>query len=201
MPHSMPVWNDQLLRSKVMASGGSAGGTLSLLVARERGKDAADDDRSISPRPAALLLFNPAVGEHVLQVVGWGGPEQAAVNAQIEALDTPQPDEPPSIIFFGTEDHTFLKVASAYHRKARAQGIRCDLWVADQQRHGFFNGQPWHDATTRLADAFLVSLGHLQGSSPLRANPAAPLTLAPAHYIPPPPPAAVEATQRPNPAK
>src|SRR6185295_6303886 len=63
---------------KVIASGGSAGGCLSLLVAREQGPDARDDDLTLSPRPCALVLFNPAVGEHVLEVVGWGGPAQAA---------------------------------------------------------------------------------------------------------------------------
>lgn len=171
---------------KVVASGGSAGGTLSLLVAREKGPDAADDDLSISPRPGALMLFNPAVGERVLQVVGWGGPAQDAVNAQIMALGTPQKNEPPSILFFGTEDHTFLKVASAYHHRARAQGTHCELWIADKMGHGFFNNQPWHDATTRLADAFLVSLGYLEGASPIKENPAAKLTRASANYVPPP---------------
>jgi acetyl esterase/lipase len=89
---------------KVIASGGSAGGTLSLLVAREKGPDARDDNLTLSPRPSALVLFNPAVGERVLQVIGRGGSGQAAVNAQIVALDTPQQNEPPVIMFYGTKD-------------------------------------------------------------------------------------------------
>jgi acetyl esterase len=161
---------------KIIASGGSAGGCLSLLVAREKGPDAKDDNLALSTRPAALMLFNPAVGDRVMGIVGRGGPAQELVNAQIAALDTPQKDEPPAIMFFGTED-AFLKVAREFNRKAQAQGSRCDLWVADKQAHGFFNSQPWHDATTRLADDFLVSLGYVKGASPIRQNPAAMLTL------------------------
>ena len=162
---------------KVIASGGSAGGCLSLLVAREKGPDAKDDNLAISTRPSALMLFNPAVGERVMEVVGWGGPAQASVNAQIAALDTPQKDEPPAIMFFGTED-AFLKVAREFNRKAHAQGSRCELWIADKMAHGFFNNQPWHDATTLLADDFLVSLGYLKGRSPIKPNAAATLNLA-----------------------
>lgn len=162
---------------KVIASGGSAGGCLSLLVAREEGPNAKDDNREISPRPCALVLFNPAVGKRVMEVVGWGGPAQASVNAQITALDTPGKNEPPAIIFFGTED-SFLKISRDYDRKLRAQGGRCELWIADKMGHGFFNNQPWHDATLRKADEFLVSLGYLQGAPTIAARPEATLILA-----------------------
>jgi hypothetical protein len=51
------------------------------------------------------------------------------------------------------------------------------LWIADKMGHGFFNNQPWHDATTRKADEFLVSLGYLEGPPSIKENPAARLTL------------------------
>ena len=163
---------------KIIASCGSAGGALSFLVAREKGPDARDDNLAFSPRPAALVLFNPAVGERVLEVIGRGGPAQAAVNAQIVALNTPQKNEPPVIMFYGTEDRPFLDVAGEFNRKARAQGTRCELWIADGMPHGFFNRQPWHDATTRKADEFLTSLGYLKGAPTIKENAAAKLTLA-----------------------
>lgn len=161
---------------KVIASGGSAGGCLSLLVAREQGPDARDDNLAVSPRPCAPVLFNPAVGERVMEVVGWGGPAQAAVNAQIAAPDTPLKDEPPAILFFGSED-AFLKVSRDYDRKLRAQGGRCELWIADKMGHGFFNHQPWHEVTTRKADEFIASLGYLQGPPAMKENPSAVLML------------------------
>ncbi|MDO8542036.1 MAG: alpha/beta hydrolase [Opitutaceae bacterium] len=160
---------------KVIASGGSAGGTLSLLVARATGPDATDDDVRLSPRPCALVLFNPAMGERVLRVIGKAGAsaEQALVSAQVMELNTPQKDEPPTIMFFGTEDREFLEVAREFCRKADAQGTRCEVWTADKNRHGFFNGAPWHEATARKADEFLTSLGYLQGPPKIKADPAA----------------------------
>ena len=160
---------------KVIASGGSAGGCLSLLVARETGPNAKDDNLAFSPRPCAMVLFNPAVGDRVMEVIGRGGAAQAPVNAQIATLDTPQKNEPPAILFFGSED-PFLKVSREYNRKAQAQGMRCELWVADKMGHGFFNNQPWHDATTRKVDEFLASLGYLKGAPTIKDNPAATLT-------------------------
>ncbi|MBP8256084.1 MAG: alpha/beta hydrolase [Opitutaceae bacterium] len=169
---------------KVIASGGSAGGCLSLLVARAEGPDAKEDDLSIPTRPCAMLLFNPAVGDGVMDTVGWGGPAQEAVNAQISALDTPRKDEPPAIFFFGTEDR-FLRVSAKFNHLVHEQGGVSELWVAEKMGHGFFNNQPWHDETTRLADDFLVRLGYLSGKSPIRANTAAVLRHVGPDYVPP----------------
>lgn len=161
--------------SKVIASGGSAGGTLSLLVARDVGPDAKDDDVTVSTRPCALVLFNPAIGESVLERIGRGGPPQASINAEIVTLNTPRKDEPPVIMFYGTEDRPFLDRAGEFNERALAQGSRCELWTADRMEHSFFNRQPWRDATVRKADEFLVSLGYLKGAPTIQENPAAPL--------------------------
>jgi acetyl esterase/lipase len=163
--------------TKVIASGGSAGGTLSLLVARNAGPDAKDDDLKVSTRPCALVLYNPAIGESVLERIGQGGPAQAPVNAQIVALNVPRKDEPPVIMFYGTEDRPFLDRAGEFNRQALAQGSRCELWTADKMAHSFFNNQPWRSATARKADEFLVSLGYLKGPPTIPENPAAPLVL------------------------
>ncbi|MDO8545470.1 MAG: alpha/beta hydrolase [Opitutaceae bacterium] len=158
---------------KVIASGGSAGGTLSLMMALPEGPDSKDDDLSISPHPCAMVLFNPAVGDRVLRVIAKDGAEPTSVNAQIAALDTPQKGEPPAIFFFGSEDKEFLDVSREFCRRAQAQGSRCEVWIADKNRHGFFNGPPWHEATARKADEFLASLGYLQGPPKIKTNPAA----------------------------
>ncbi|MBX7122693.1 MAG: alpha/beta hydrolase [Opitutaceae bacterium] len=169
---------------KVIAGGGSAGGCLALLVARAEGPDAPDDDLSIPTRPCAMLLFNPAVGDGVMDTVGWGGPAQEAVNDQISVLDTPRKDEPPAIFFFGTEDR-FLRVSAKFNHLVHEQGGVSELWVAEKMGHGFFNNQPWHDETTRLADDFLVRLGYLSDKSPIRANTAAVLRHVGPDYVPP----------------
>ncbi|MBI2950051.1 MAG: alpha/beta hydrolase [Verrucomicrobia bacterium] len=158
---------------KVIASGGSAGGTLALLVAREKGPDAKDDDVRISPRPCATILFNPAIGELETFIVGRVAEEPALVYAQVAALNTPEKNEPPAIFFFGTEDRQFLEVSREFCRKAEAQGSRGELWTAEKMGHGFFNRPPWHEATVRKADEFLGSLGYLKGPPEIKASLAA----------------------------
>jgi len=72
-----------------------------------------------------------------------------------------QPGCPPAIAFYGTEDW-MLDDARAFARKSAAMGNRIELWIAEGQRHGFFNASPWHEATLRKSDEFLASLGYLQ---------------------------------------
>lgn len=153
---------------KVIAAGGSAGGTLSLLVTLGSGPDAADDDTSISTRPCALVLFNPAQGAAVSSRVGGTGAEHEQTLKQILPLDQPQKGMPPAIFFFGASD-PLLAPSRVFCEKALGLGNRLELWTAAGMAHGFFNGQPWRDATLRKADEFLASLGYLTGSPPLAA--------------------------------
>lgn len=147
---------------KVIASGGSAGGTLSLLVALGTGPDAEDDPKEISPRPCAMVLFNPAQGEAVTSRVDPKLCDKPRVLDEIAGLDRPEQGQPPAIFFFGTDD-ALLAPSEAFCRKAIDLGNRCELWTAAGEGHGFFNRSPWHEATLEKADEFLASLGYLQG--------------------------------------
>jgi len=153
---------------RVIASGGSAGGTLSLLVALGTAPDAADDDTKISPKPCALVLFNPAQGEAVMSRIGGEGEEHERVVRQIAPLNEPQMGLPPAIFFFGTADQLLIP-SRAFCEKSIALGNRCELWSAEGMPHGFFNLQPWHDATLRKADEFLTALGYLKGEPQIKA--------------------------------
>jgi acetyl esterase len=152
---------------KVIASGGSAGGTLSLLVALGSAPDAADDDTKISPRPSALVLYNPAQGEPVMSRIFGKGEARERVVRQIEPLNSPQKDMPPAIFFFGTGDR-MLDTSREFCEKSIALGNHSELWIADGQGHGFFNRQPWHDATLRKTDEFLTALGYLKGEPAIK---------------------------------
>ncbi len=158
---------------QVIASGGSAGGTLSLLVALGGGPDAADDDVSISPKPCALVLFNPAQGEAVMSRIGGEGQEHERGVKQISPLNTPQKGLPPAVFFFGTADR-LMTPSREFSEKSLALGNRCEFWTAADMPHGFFNRQPWNDATLRKADEFLTALGFLKGE---------PRTAAPANAV------------------
>jgi acetyl esterase/lipase len=158
---------------KIIAAGGSAGGSLAMMLAVPEGPDAATDDRSISPRPAALVLFNPAMGGAVLDEIGRGGPEQEAFNQRIMALSAPRADEPPAIFMYGERDAAYLALARQFVERAAGLHLAAEVWVGDGANHGFFNKQPWHDATLRQADLFLAKLGYVAGSPTIADNPAA----------------------------
>jgi acetyl esterase len=69
---------------------------------------------------------------------------------------------PPAIFFFGAADK-FLPASRTFCEQSLAAGNPCQLWTAAGMGHGFFNSQPWHDATLRKADEFLTGLGFLKG--------------------------------------
>lgn len=153
---------------RVIASGGSAGGTLALLVTLgSDGPDAPGEDLGISPRPSALVLFNPAQGQPITDLASHAGEDtREACHKAIAGLNEPQRGLPPAIFFFGTAD-PLLAPSREFGEKSIALGNRVELWSAAGMSHSFFNRQPWHDATLRKADEFLTSLGYLQGEPPL----------------------------------
>lgn len=155
---------------RVIASGGSAGGTLSLLLALGHGPDADDDDLRFSPRPSALVLFNPAQGEAVISRISGSGAEKERVVGQIAPVNRPAKGLPPAIFFFGTADR-LMTPSRGFHDQSVAMGNRSEFWTAADMPHGFFNRQPWHDATLRQTDAFLRALGYLAGEPAIASPP------------------------------
>ncbi len=158
---------------KIIAAGGSAGGSLAMLLMNAIGPDAAGEDVHISLRPAALVLFNPAMGEPILKEIGRGGLEQEAFNRAVLVVCSPASMQPPSIFLYGEKDADYLRLAREFRGRARAQERRCDLHVAPGAGHGFFNKQPWHDAAVLAADRFLTDLGYLAGPPAIQEHTAA----------------------------
>lgn len=151
---------------KLIASGGSAGGHLAACTALCPGPDGEGEDTSISCRPQALVLFNPVLDlseEWVLK----GTPNKLAISP-MEFLEKVGQDCPPMIAFFGTNDANWLAQGLRFIDKSHHLGNRVELWMADGQPHGFFNGSPWHEATTIQADRFLADLGYLQGGPTMK---------------------------------
>ena len=155
------------------ASGGSAGGTLSLVVGLAAGPDAADDDTSVSARPCALVLFNPAQGGAIdSRLQALSAEEKNRVVELLSAINHAQQGQPPAIFFFGTDDG-LLEPSREFCRASLELGNRCELWTAEGEGHGFFNRPPWHETTLRKADEFLTSLGYLEGEPTIEAGPGA----------------------------
>lgn len=158
--------------NKIVASGGSAGGHLAAATALLGGFNAPDDDLSISCKPNALVLFNPALNLTSLagRFTDRNGADLGKALSPTLYLDK---DAPPAIIFFGTADK-LLEHGTEYAAKAKTLGVRVELFTAADQPHGFFNRSPWCEITARQADEFLAALGYLRGASTLALPPGAP---------------------------
>jgi acetyl esterase len=167
--------------NRLIAAGASAGGTAAAVIAVTDEFDGAVTDKSISARPNALVLLNPATGT-VRIPEGMQKPREEIVQswARMYAhFENPQKGNPPTIVFFGTQD-SLLGPGRAYVRKSLAAGNRVELYTAEGQGHGFFNdthstgpdgklGRPgWHEAVLRKTDEFLGSLGYLKGKPSIR---------------------------------
>lgn len=147
--------------ARLVASGGSASGTLSLLMALGSGPDAAEDDKSISPKPSALVLYNPAQGDPVMNLIRGEGEEHERLVKLISPLNAPRPGMPPAIFFFATADR-LMPFSRGFCEKSIALGNTNEFWTAADMAHGFFNRQPWHDAVVLKTDEFLAKLGYLK---------------------------------------
>lgn len=157
---------------RLVAAGGSAGGHLAACTAVVPGFE--PEGSTVSSRPDALVLYNPALNVDELARDRKAAP--ALDMATIEAI-TPNrfvaAGAPPAVIFFGGDD-PLLTGADGYITKATRLGVRADLWVAPGQPHGFFNRAPWIQVTARQADEFLRSLGYLDGEPTVQLPEASP---------------------------
>lgn len=147
---------------KMISSGASAGGHLAACTMIVNSVDAPDDDVSISPVPAAMVLFNPCMSfepDKVKERLG----DKEHLWIKISPADNITTQTPPSIDMFGTNDQ-LLVLADLYREPAAEKGVRVEKYLAEGQDHGFFNDSPWLERTLIAADEFLISQGLLTGS-------------------------------------
>lgn len=147
---------------RLVAAGGSSGGTAAAFAAYNTTYEPEGEDMFVSSRPDALVLYNPALSfpgdtSHL-------NPEQTKLREFIAAWKVTK-GGPPAILFFGTEDD-LLAGGRVFVRQMTAAGNRVELYTAAGQKHGFSNdvgGTPWHALVVRQTDLFLSSLGFLKG--------------------------------------
>lgn len=159
---------------RIVAGGGSAGGHLAACTAAIDGFDEPTEDASVSSRPDALVLFNPAV------MLASEKRLPPAVQKRMAGLAQRMGTEPvnlspyhhldgkmpPTIIFHGKADETvpYLTV-ERYAQKMQELGCLCKLVGYDDAGHGFFNqGRGDNSAyqdTTKQMTQFLRDNGFL----------------------------------------
>lgn len=156
---------------RIAAGGGSAGGHLAAGLVTLNTLDDPKDDLRVSPRPVALVLFNPA-----LKLAGLrpGADARFADDTAIAAVDPFEHvarGHPPTLILHG-EDDTTVPIASvrAYARKVVELGGRCEIVGYPGQVHAFFNREPMIWETLGRATTFLESVGLLKPLPPAGAR-------------------------------
>lgn len=151
--------------NRIASGGGSAGGHLAACTSLIDDFDAADDDKKISPKPNAMVLFNPYMGD--AEAKGENSRARGPIEKAIpfSYADT---EQPPCVMFFGTADK-LLKGAESFQKISQNAGNRCDIVTYEGQGHGFFNygrsKNKYYDLTVQEADHFFVELGWLAAST------------------------------------
>ncbi len=126
--------------SKIVASGGSAGGHIAACTGVIQGYDEAGEDLSISSVPNAMVLFNPVIDTtengYGLKKVG----EERKF--EISPAHNVRSGIVPTLIFHGTADKTVpFENAERFHRLMLDSGNHSDLVAFEGKGHGFFNGK------------------------------------------------------------
>ena len=138
------------------------------------------EDTSVSSKPNALVLFNPALVIPWRDVSKMSEEQRKGMMERFQGRDprgiSPYhrvtPDDPPTLIFHGEADTTIpIRTVRMFVEAMEKAGNRCELAAYEGKSHGFFNygrddGQAFYD-TMEKADEFLSSLGYLQGPQTL----------------------------------
>ncbi len=148
---------------RIASGGGSAGGHVSACTGTVPGLDAPDEDASISSRPNAMVLFNPVVDVVALKRLAERFPGHAP---DISPIHHVEPNQPPTLIFHGTDDTTVpYEQAQRFAKAMREAGNICDLRAYEGKGHGFFNhgrdGGAAYEQTVAQMDDFMVQHGFL----------------------------------------
>ena len=148
---------------RIAAGGGSAGGHLAACTALIAGLDETNEPAAISSKPAALVLFNPALD---LTPDGFRPYVPAEQAAELSPLLHVAPGAPPTIIFHGTADTTVpFAQAQRFTEAMQRAGNSCELVPYEGKQHAFFNynaaGNPSFDDTLARTEQFLERLGYL----------------------------------------
>ena len=156
---------------RIAAAGGSAGGHLAAFAALVDGLDDPLDDRGVSCKPNALVLFNPVFDNSPGQ---WGNERVGDRFKDYSPAHHVGKDAPPTIVFLGDRDSLIpVRVVRQFEQEMKQAGARCEVRIYPGAAHGFFNSDPHFTATLAETDKFLASLGWLKGGPCLTKQTAA----------------------------
>jgi acetyl esterase/lipase len=150
--------------NRIVASGGSSGGHLAACTFFAEGINAPNDDQSVSPKPNAMVLYNPVLNLIALRGDSVGDSLITGLDDSVLKRISPFlhvcKEAPPTLIIDGTADR-FNPVIREFVQKSKSLGAPVEACYTEGQPHGFFNRSPWLGKTTEEADEFLRRLGYL----------------------------------------
>ncbi|MEN8116873.1 MAG: alpha/beta hydrolase [Bacteroidota bacterium] len=152
--------------SKIIASGGSAGGHLAACTALIDDINESSDDLSVAPSPYAMVLFNPVVDTGKK---GYGQEKVAGREFQISPVHHVKPGTPPTLILHGKDDTTVpYENVERFKDVMHQEGNSCKLKGYKKQKHGFFNYSKkpkYFKKTLKQTEKFLEGFDLLMGES------------------------------------
>lgn len=146
---------------RIAAGGGSAGGHLAAATALLPGHDDPEDDLAVSPRPQALVLFNPVIDNGP---GGWAHNRVKGRHQEFSPAHNVTADAPPTLILSGTADTTARpKFLQKFAAAMQAAGARCELRLYEDGTHGFYRKSAqegrYYPLTLAEITSFFRSLG------------------------------------------
>jgi acetyl esterase len=156
--------------NRIAASGGSSGGHLALSTATFNTFDDPTENKKISSRPNALVLFYPCVDETTEEERQYSSLALGSHGDDVSPLYHITKGLPPMIVFQGTADSLYASV-SKYCTDVGILGNSCEFFKYEGAPHGYFNKArekegKWYRETLLEVDRFLTRRGYLQGPSP-----------------------------------
>ena len=161
--------------NRLVAGGGSAGGHIAGCTGVLTGFEEPGEDLSLSSKPNAMALFNPALvlaqidGEDPLPEERASAlPDRMGVDPKaLSPYHHVKAGVPPTIIFHGRGDTTVpYRTVEHFTEAMKKVGNRCELIGYEGQPHGFFNygrsENKYFKSTLASLDSFLVSLNYLK---------------------------------------
>src|SRR5690606_16991650 len=115
----------QIDTTRLIASGGSAGGHLAAACFTNETIDEDTDPMEFSSKPKVLVLFNPAVDN---SAAGYGYDRLGDRWEEFSPLHNVRSPFPPTIFFLGTNDNLIpVSTGQEFKQKIEQVGGRCDL--------------------------------------------------------------------------
>lgn len=152
--------------NKIVASGGSAGGQLSLCALMCDSANDRADDLSISPAPNALILLSAVTHITYQSWINAFNGQKDRVSAVDPFIQLPfylgQHHMPPTLFLFGENDplakqgHEFMG-----HIIKQQPQAQVELIAFAKQPHSFYRQNPFNESSLMAMTHFLASLGYL----------------------------------------